>query len=164
MSKMNSHYPFGHLKHKLWPKERPGVKLAIWLLTTKSWESPQFPCVQVACNIFLKNSWWRLQLCFGPHFNWRSAHKVMGLQSYGSPNFGNFGTPTWEGVPRQNDIWVLVSWSGTKYILKGRWVNLLSLCLPMVHPCTKMLQLHINQLVIWFMKARVNNWIACQSS
>jgi hypothetical protein len=29
MSKMGSHCPFGHLKHKLWAKEGPGVKLAI---------------------------------------------------------------------------------------------------------------------------------------
>ncbi len=29
MSKMGSHDPFEHLKHKLWPKERSGVKLAI---------------------------------------------------------------------------------------------------------------------------------------
>jgi hypothetical protein len=29
MSKMNSHDPFGHLKHKLWPKKRMGVRLAI---------------------------------------------------------------------------------------------------------------------------------------
>jgi hypothetical protein len=29
MSKMGLHDPFGHLKHKLWPKERLGVKLAI---------------------------------------------------------------------------------------------------------------------------------------
>jgi hypothetical protein len=29
MSKMGSHRSFGHLKHKLWAKERPGVKLAI---------------------------------------------------------------------------------------------------------------------------------------
>ncbi len=29
MSKMSSYDPFGHVKHKLWPKERPGVKLAI---------------------------------------------------------------------------------------------------------------------------------------
>jgi len=29
MSKMGSHDPFGHLKHKLWPKEGLGVKLAI---------------------------------------------------------------------------------------------------------------------------------------
>jgi hypothetical protein len=29
MFKMGSHDSFGHLKHKLWPKERPGVKLSI---------------------------------------------------------------------------------------------------------------------------------------
>jgi hypothetical protein len=29
MFKMGSHDPFGHLKHKLWPKERPRVKLAV---------------------------------------------------------------------------------------------------------------------------------------
>jgi hypothetical protein len=29
MSKMGSHDPFGHLIDKLWPKDRPGVKLAI---------------------------------------------------------------------------------------------------------------------------------------
>jgi hypothetical protein len=27
---MGSHDPFGHLKHKLWPKERLGVKLPNW--------------------------------------------------------------------------------------------------------------------------------------
>jgi len=39
MSTMGLHDLFGHLKHKLWPKEKSGVKLAIWLLTTKSQES-----------------------------------------------------------------------------------------------------------------------------
>jgi hypothetical protein len=29
MSKLASHAPFGHLEHKLWSKEGPGVKLAI---------------------------------------------------------------------------------------------------------------------------------------
>jgi hypothetical protein len=29
MSKMALHEPFGHLQHKLWQKEKPGVKLAI---------------------------------------------------------------------------------------------------------------------------------------
>jgi hypothetical protein len=29
MFKRGSHDPFGHLKHKLWPKEKPGVKLAV---------------------------------------------------------------------------------------------------------------------------------------
>jgi len=35
MSKMGLHCSFGHLKHKLWPKEKPRVKLSIWLLTKK---------------------------------------------------------------------------------------------------------------------------------
>jgi hypothetical protein len=36
MSKVSLHDRFGHLKHKLWPKERPRIKLTIWLMTTKS--------------------------------------------------------------------------------------------------------------------------------
>jgi hypothetical protein len=39
MSKMASHWSCGHLQPKLWAKEGPGVKLAIWLPTTKSRES-----------------------------------------------------------------------------------------------------------------------------
>jgi hypothetical protein len=96
MSKMGLHDPFGHLKHMLWPEEGPGVKLAIWLPTTKSQESPWFPCMRVACNISLQSSQQRLKLCFRTHFNQRIAHKVMGLQSCKSPNLGNFKTPTWE--------------------------------------------------------------------
>jgi hypothetical protein len=56
MSKMGSHDPFGHLKHKLWPKKGLGVKLSILLMTSKSQELPGFPCVQVACNIPLESS------------------------------------------------------------------------------------------------------------
>jgi hypothetical protein len=78
MSKMGLHDPFGHLKHKLWPKERSGVKLAVWFPTIKSQESTWFPCVQVACDIPLKSSWQGLQFCFRPHFNQRSARKVIG--------------------------------------------------------------------------------------
>jgi hypothetical protein len=54
---MGLHDPVEHLKHKLWPKEGPGIKLAIWLLTTKSQESPRFPYVQVVCQISLERSW-----------------------------------------------------------------------------------------------------------
>jgi hypothetical protein len=93
MSKMASHEPFGHLQHNLWQKEGPGIKLAIWLLTTKSRESTRFPCVQTVCDILLESSWRGLQLFFKPHFNLRSARKVMAPQSRRSPNLGNFGTP-----------------------------------------------------------------------
>jgi len=96
MSEMGSHDSFGHLKHKLWPKEGPGVKLTIWFPTIKSWESPQFPSLQVVCDIPLERSRWVLQLCFRLHLNRRSADKIMGPQSCKNPNLGNFRTPTWE--------------------------------------------------------------------
>ncbi len=92
MSKMGSHCPFGHLKHKLWPKERSGVKLVIWFPTTKSQESTQFPCVQATCNTPLERSWPGLQLCFRSHCNQRFTQEVMRLQSHRSPKCGNFGT------------------------------------------------------------------------
>jgi hypothetical protein len=93
---MGLHDSFGHLKHKLWSKERSGVKMAIWLPTTKSQESIRFPRVQVACDIPLKSSWRGIQLFFRPHCNWRSTCEVMGPQSCKSPNCANSGTLTWE--------------------------------------------------------------------
>jgi len=96
MFKMSLYDPFGHLNHKLWPKERLGIKLAVWFLTIKSQESTRFPYVKVVWEMLLESSRRKLQLCFRLHLNWRSTHKVMGLQSHGSPNFGNFGIPIWE--------------------------------------------------------------------
>jgi hypothetical protein len=93
MSKMGSHDSIGHLKHKLWPKEGPRVKLTIWLPITKSQESTILPCVQVACHIFLESSRQELKLCFRPHCNCRFAHKVMGPQNCRSPNFWKFENP-----------------------------------------------------------------------
>jgi hypothetical protein len=115
---MGSHDPFEYLKHKLWPKEGPWIKLIFWFPTTKSLESPWFPCMEVACNIPLEIFQRWLQLCFRPHLNRRSVHKVMGLQSYRCLNFGNFETPTWESRDK-NDIWVLAPWAGIENTLKG---------------------------------------------
>jgi hypothetical protein len=102
MSKMGLDDPFGHLQHKLWPKERPGVKLAVWLPTTESQESTWFPCVQVACNTPLKSSRRGLQLRFTPHHNQRSAQEVMNPQSYESCNLSNFGTLAWESQDKKS--------------------------------------------------------------
>jgi len=88
MSKMGSHDPFGHLNHKLWPKERSRVKLVVWLPTIKSWESTRCTCVQVACNISLKSFRGGLKLYFRPHLNLRSACEVMGPQSWDFCDFG----------------------------------------------------------------------------
>ncbi len=84
MSKMTLHGPFGHLQHKLCVKEGPGVKLAIWLPTTKSRESTRPRCVQAECNT-------PLQVCFRPHPNPRFEQGVMSCQSPGSPNRDSFG-------------------------------------------------------------------------
>jgi hypothetical protein len=96
MSKMGSHCPFGHLKHKLWPKERSGIKLAIWLSTSKSRESTRFHFIQAMCDIPLESFRWGLQLFFRLHCNRRSARQVMCLQNCESPGYGKFKTPIWE--------------------------------------------------------------------
>jgi hypothetical protein len=83
-------------------KERPGIKLAIWLLTIKSRESTQFPCIQATCNIPLESSWRGIQLFFRPHHNQRSTQEVMRLQSCRSPNCYNFRTPTWESQDKKS--------------------------------------------------------------
>jgi hypothetical protein len=89
-------WPIWTLKTQVMDKEGLGIKLTIWFPTIKSQESTRFICMQVACNIPLESSWQGLQLCFKLHLNWRSVNKVMGPQSCGTPNFGNFRTPTWE--------------------------------------------------------------------
>jgi len=96
MSKMALHESFGHLQHKLWSKEGPGVKLAIWLLTIKSQESTWSRCVQVECNTLLESSLGELQVCFRPRPNRRSGREVVNAQSLGSPNQDIFETPLLE--------------------------------------------------------------------
>jgi len=119
MSKMGSHCSFGHLKHKLWPKEGPGVILPVWLPTRKSQELTRFTWLQKACNILLESSWRELQLCFKPHLDLRSARKVMGFQSHKSPNWRDFGTPTRESRERKA-IWMWASWLAIEYTIRGK--------------------------------------------
>jgi hypothetical protein len=114
MSKMILHHPFGDLKHKLWPKERPGVKLTIWLPTTKIWESTWFTCVQVTCDMSLESSWQGLKLWFRLHLNRRSSHKVTRPQNRGSPNV--------DSSMGQKTIKMRASRRGAKYTIRGKVV------------------------------------------
>ncbi len=93
---MALHGPFGHLQHKLRAKEGLGVKLAIWLLTTKSRESTRPWCVQGECDTPLESSQGELEVCFRPHPNQRFEKKIMTSQSLGSSNRDSFWTPLWE--------------------------------------------------------------------
>jgi len=172
MSKMGSHDPFGYLKYKLWPKERSGIKLPIWFLTTKSRELPWFSYMQVACHISLESSWQGLQLCFRPHLNQRFTKKVISLQSHWSPNFKNFEIPNL-GVPGQNDIWMQAPWPSIENTIRRKvvasptsgpwWVLWICFCPWFIH-APKVLQLSTNQLVVWLMQICVNNWPAWHSS
>jgi hypothetical protein len=93
MFEMGVHDPFGHLKHKLWPKEGLGVKLAIWLPTIKSRESPRFPCVQVACHISLESSWQAIQFFLDLISIGGLQTKLWASKVAGVPTLGISGLP-----------------------------------------------------------------------
>jgi len=172
MSKMSSHDPFECLKHKLWPKEGVGVKVPIWLLLIKSRKSPWNKCVQVTCHISLEIFRWGLQFCSKPHFNQRYAQEVMAFQNVKSPNFNNFGTLNL-GVPGQNEIWMKPLWLIIENTIRGKvmaslkfglwWILWVHVCLWFVR-ALKVFQLCTNQLVVWFVQVRVNNWPTCHFS
>jgi hypothetical protein len=97
MSKMASHWSFEHLQPKLWAKEGPGVKLAVWLPTTKSRESTCSRCAIRECDMALESSLRGLQDWFRPRCDPRSGRGVMAVQSPGSPTGTrsglHFGSP-----------------------------------------------------------------------
>jgi hypothetical protein len=82
---MASHWPFGHLQPKLWAKEGPGVKLIIWLPTTKSRESTSSRHPIWVCDMALERFWLGLQLWFRPRRDRTLQSGVMAVQSSGSP-------------------------------------------------------------------------------
>jgi hypothetical protein len=96
MSRKAWHESFGHLKPKLWAKEGPGVKLAVWLLTTKSREPTRAWRALGECHMALESSWRELQHWFKPRPDQRLEREAMAVQSPGSPNRDSFGTPLWE--------------------------------------------------------------------
>ncbi len=141
---MGLHDLFGHLQHKLWLKERPGVKLTIWLSTTESQELTRFPCVQVACDTPLESSQRGLQLRFKPHPNLGMHKKLWTRKVVRVPTLAISDTiPMWRctlyymgeggGFPRVRAV-----------------LSLVSPRLPMVRPSTKGVPTCVNQLVCWF--------------
>jgi hypothetical protein len=147
MFKLGSHDPFGHLKHKLWPKEMSGIKLTIWFPTTKSQKSTQFPFMKVACDISLESYQWGLQFCFRFHCNWRSEHKFIRPQNCESPNYGNFGTPIWKsqdkmpfGCGPHGDCRVYYKGEGGGFPQVRVVMNILNSSLLVVRPSTKSAQ------------------------
>jgi hypothetical protein len=117
---MASHGPFGHLQLKLWAKEGPGVKLAIWLLTTKSQESTRFRRATGECDMELESSQRELQDWFTTRPDRRSGWEVMMAQSPRSPNRDSFGTPLWESWDKE-PLGCGCGEATQKILYGGRW-------------------------------------------
>jgi len=158
MSKMGSHDPFGHPKHKLWPKERSEVKLAIWFPTTKSQELNLISL----CASGMRHALGKLSTR-ATTFLYTSSQSKVYAKSYGAPKSQE--SKLWEfrdshlRVSGQNAIWMWASWRGTKYIIKGKvvaspkfgpwWILWVWICSCLVH-APKVFKLCTNQLVVWF--------------
>jgi len=133
---MASHWPFGHLQPKLWAKEGPGVKLAVWLPTTKSRESTSSRRRLEECNTELESSWRELQLWFKTRPDPSLGRGVMAVQSSGSPagtiSGLHFGSPNKmchldvASVTSHREYYRGVRWWLT--LESGPWWVLLSKC------------------------------------
>jgi hypothetical protein len=124
---MASHCPFGHLQPKLWAKEGPGVKLAVWLPTTKSQESTSFRPSNWECDTSLERSCRGLQVWFRPRCDQTFHSGVMSSQSPGTPPrtiSGQFrdSNPGVPGVPGKSDIRAWVPQSVTEYTIGSKVV------------------------------------------
>jgi hypothetical protein len=122
MSKLGSHEPFEHLQHKLWRKERSGVKLTVWLSTIKSRESTRPHCVQVECNTLLESSQRGLELCFRPHHDQRSAQKLCTFKVAGVLIVGISGLPLGSPGTQKKAIWMWPPWRAAEYTIWGKVV------------------------------------------
>jgi hypothetical protein len=82
-------------------KRKAGVKLAVWLPTTKSRESTSSRHLLKECNMALKSCRGELQFWFKPHSNRRSEPGDMSSQSPGTPTRDSFETPPWESREKE---------------------------------------------------------------
>jgi hypothetical protein len=113
MSKMGLHDPFEHLNHKLWPKEGPGIKLAIWLMTTTSQEVPWFLIAPHTLRKLLTKVI-NLSSIEGLHTKlWALKVRESQFREFQDFNLGVMG---------QNDIWVLAPWSSIENTIRGKVV------------------------------------------
>jgi hypothetical protein len=153
---MASHEPFGHLQLKLWVKEGPGVKLLVWLPTTKKSGIDLFP----KCAPGVQHGVGKL--------SWRATTLVQTLsrseveaRSYGRPksrdsNPGQFRDSTL-GVPRQKAIRMPPPRSNAEYTigsmvvasLESRpWCVLWVRVSPWLVPTPNACRMSSNQLVL----------------
>jgi len=120
---MASHWPFGHLSPTLWAKEGSGVKLAVWLPTTKSWESTSSRRPNWKCNTCWKDldegyNFGSDLVAIRPGSRELWAPKVPGLHP--GQFRDNFGTPTWESREKE-PFGCNLSGASQSILYGGRW-------------------------------------------
>jgi hypothetical protein len=149
MFKMGLHCSFEYLKHKLWPKERPGIKLPVWLPTRKSRESTRFTCVQLfVCRWHATYHWKALDE--GYNFTsdrisiWGLLAKLWGLQSHGNPSHLD--------VSLVERCRIYYKGEGGGFPQVQAVVSLMCLCCSWLVLSPKVLQLRTNHLV----------WVLCR--
>jgi hypothetical protein len=140
-------------------KRRAGSRTVSLTPDHKSRESTRFTWLQMARHILLESSRRELQLCFRPRRDPRSVGKVMGLQSPGSPNWRDFGSPV--GVPGEKSHLDVGPVERCRVYYKGGsggfpqvWavVSLVCPCCPWLVLAPKVLQLCTNHFV----------WVVCK--
>ncbi len=120
MSKMGSHDPFGHLKHKLWQKKRSGVELTIWLRLLKVENRLDF----LVCRRHATRHWKALDE--GYNFS-LDLISIWGLHTKLWPpkllesQFWQFRDSR-SRVLGQKAIWMWASWVAIEYIIRGKVV------------------------------------------
>jgi hypothetical protein len=157
MSKLASHWPFGHRQPKLWAKEGPGVKLAIWLPTTKSRESTSSRRPTTVCDMALESPRGELQHWFRPCSNRTWKLGDMSSQSPGTP-IGTVSGLQLESPRKKSHLDVASAESCREYY-KGEgggfpWVwavmSQVSPSRPWLVPTPKGCRMSFNQLVVGF--------------
>jgi hypothetical protein len=79
----------------------------------------------------------KLKLRFRLHLNRRSAHKIMGPQSFMNPNFGNFGTKWHLSTSPMAKHGVYYKGEGGCFPQVWVVVSFVSSCLPVARSCTE---------------------------
>ncbi len=152
------HDPFGHLKHKLWPKEKLIIKLAIWLPTAKSWNRPDFvlpspipelqhaplplkcyklenvSCLLVLPLFFTSYSHLNPSRSLGARKKWFLKKKILVqpkrriLVGYQWIPYNNHHLPIWTHVPIM--VWKSYSWIRNEWFkwLVSKWVRKFHKC------------------------------------
>jgi hypothetical protein len=165
MSEMALHESFGHSQHKFWSKEGPGVKLAVWLPTTKKSGIDLVPM----CSGRVQHTIGKLSRRATSSFQTLPQLEV-GAKSYERPKSRKFRPGQFQdsilGVPGQRAIWVWARWSNAENTIWGKvvassefgswWVKWVQ-GHPWLVPTPKGCRMNSNQLVVGFwMQDRVS--------